>query len=693
MYSFLRPKKVAVVGASRRDGSLGKKFLDSMMEMGFTGQILPVNPKAETINNLPCYASIEQLPSDVDMAALILPHHLVATALRQLGEKDIHSVIIISAGFKEIGGEGVAREQELLTIAKEYNINLVGPNCMGLFNSDPKFKLNASFSPIQPQPGNVAFVSQSGALGVVALDMSIRHNHGFSVFVSMGNKSDIDEVDALEFLGNDENTKVILLYLESIDRPAAFRKICSKVVKKKPVLVVKAGQFETASRAAASHTGALASPDIVVDAFLKQCGAIRCETLEEMLDASLAMAFLEPFAGKNVAIISGGGGPCILATDALERVGFNIPTLSEKTQKLLQQYLPEEASTVNPVDMIASAGSKTYSEVFTELTKADEVDVIMVVIVHPPGDSTPLDIANAMKKSMMETNKAVAIVLMTDRDQFSGIQVYHESHIPVFSFNNEAAESLIKLQHYHQIREKFNNLPSLNIPSDAQNHTDTKNSKQLPAQEVITLLEKYNLELAPCTVTTELNETLNFWQKHQQPVVLKTANEEIIHKSDAGLVALNLNSEEEIKACFLEFVEKTKKLVPQQVTPKVLIQNMVKGFPELVLGAKRDPLFGAVIMLGFGGILVEAIKDVTFRVAPLNQQDVIDMIEELRAKVLLDGVRHHQPVDKTQLIKMVLQLSELMIENPQIAEMDLNPVIWSPKENKLLIVDQRMTTT
>ncbi|MBI9018980.1 MAG: acetate--CoA ligase family protein [Phycisphaerae bacterium] len=691
LHPFMRPSSIAVVGASRKEGSIGKTFMDSLTSNGFTGTIHPVNPNAEAINGIACYQSIDQLPEAIELAVILLPYKIVPVAIERLASRKIKNVVVVSAGFKEVGPEGVQREKELLALAKKHDMRILGPNCMGLFNFDPLYRMNASFSPIQPIPGHVSFISQSGALGVVALDLSQRHELGFSAFLSLGNKSDIDEVDALEFLADDDNSRVILIYLESISRPEEFRKVCREVVKKKPILVVKAGQGKTGSQAASSHTGALASPDIIVDAFLKQCGVIRCETLEELLDTGLGLSMLTHKRCSKVAVLSNAGGPCILTADALEKDGLTLPPLAEQTQNALRKILLAEAAVLNPVDMISSADHEVYRQAFAIIERDPNIDTIVAIMVKPPVNSTPARIIEKMGPAIRHSEKTVAALIMTDRDTDAGLPIFRALSVPVYSFSNEVSMMLAHMNKYCEIRDNFKNKPEVNLPIVRPTDTHNKQRYQLSIKAAFDIFAKYDLPLAGFCLSENLDEILDFASKTDGNVVLKIANEQIIHKSDAGLVKLNLSGPTEISESFGQIAKVAIKLLPDGIKPLLLAQEMVKGFPELVIGLNQDPQFGPVIMTGLGGILVEVLKDVSFRIAPLEESDAWDMLESLKSKKLMEGFRHYKPIDKQKIVDMIMKISQLAIENPEIVEMDLNPVIWSETLGGPVIVDARIT--
>jgi acetyltransferase len=691
LISIFAPKSIAVIGASRREGSLGKMFLDAVVGMDYKGSIYPINPKAERINNIRCYTDISSVPDIPDLAIILLPKEMVLGAVQAVAQKKVRNIIIISAGFKEVGAEGRERENTLVAYIKNNNMRMIGPNSMGLFNTEPSISLNATFSPTPPIPGHVGFISQSGALGVAVLELSQNLGLGFSCFVSTGNKADINDADCLRFLAGDNNTNTIILYQESIENPAAFREICMKIVPHKPILTLKAGRTESGLKAASSHTGVLASDDIITDTFLKQCGIIRCETLQELLDTALALISQPMPSGNKVAIVTNAGGPGILASDALENHGLELALLSEDTILQLRQHLPPEAGLYNPVDMIASATHETYRNVCSIVDKDKNVDSIFLIIVKPPVNTTPKEIIEEIKQVVENSKKPFFCTLMAQENPEAGLEVFRALNLPVFSFPESSARALGNMIKYMKIKDRFKkSKPGLANISKTSNKMGDK--KQATFREIMELLSKYGLNSCDYIITSQEEEIVKF-QKQMGPIVLKIANEEIIHKSDAGLVKLNLSSSAEVKHAFNEISTKAGPLISFGKNPILLAQKMVRSNIELVLGAKRDPVFGATIMFGIGGIFVELYKDVVFRILPVDEIEIHQMLEELKGKKILEGFRHYPAIDFKVLTETILNFSTMIDENPEIVEMDLNPLLWSVDKNDLIVVDSRCTLT
>lgn len=691
---ILRPKSIVLIGVSRKEGSLGKKFLDALLRMNFNGEIFIINPKANEINGIPCYPSLSELEQKPDLAVILLPHQYVLDSLKELGEAGIKNVVVISSGFKEIGGEGIEREKQLIKIANQYQMTLIGPNCMGIFNTDPKIRLNGTFSPILPKAGHVAYISQSGALAVAILELTAQTDLGFSVFVSTGNKALVGEPEVLEFLKEDVNTNVVTLYLESIDQPQSFMKACSSLVIKKPILAVKAGRTDSGQKAATSHTGALANPEHIVDGFLKQSGVIRCETVEEMFDLARALSVQHLPKGKHVAIVTNAGGPAILASDALEAVGLELAQFEKATIEKLKSILPEEAAVNNPVDMIASANHDTYHDVLEVVLEDHNVDSVILIIVKPPVDTTPKIIAEHLEPVVSNCAKTIIPVLMAQHDDTAGLEVFSRLHLPVFSYPETAVKILGKMWAYHQLQQRFFKAKATTRAATLKvEPLSGQPGQQVPIQTLFELLKDYKIPVIDSRLTSSWDKLSEFFYRYDSSFVLKIANERIIHKTEQGLVRLNLNSIAELKTAYQEMLARAKEILPENEEPLFLIQRQINQGLELVLGGKRDPLFGPVLMVGLGGIFVEVLQDVTFRMAPVNAYEAEEMLTELRGQKLLNGFRNIPALDRFKFGKLIQYFSHLLAEHPEIAEMDLNPLIWAPELEFPVVVDVRATFT
>ena len=690
LQNILNPNSIAVIGASRKEGSLGKMFLEAILKMDFKGDILPVNPKAEEISGLKCYADIQSLPVKPSLAVIILPVTLVNDSLKELAEFGVKDIIVISAGFKEIGGEGQKREDELIKTVKKYGLNLLGPNCMGVFNTDPNVLFNGNFSPTLPNPGHVAFFSQSGALAVGIMELMADSDLGFSVFVSAGNKADITENDVLEYLAEDANTSVIAMYLESIDNPQEFRRIASKITQVKPIIVLKAGRTEGGHKAASSHTGALANPEFIMDGFFKQCGVIRVDTLQELFNAARAFSHQPLPSGNSVGVITNAGGPAIIASDFIEKSGLTLAKFQKSTIRKLKEVLPNEAAVNNPVDMVASATEETYKQVAEIIAKEDAVENVLLIIVKPPVYTTPRKIAGELQELIHNCSKTVLPVIMAEKDEDMGAEVFKSLNLPIYSYPEEAVLALSTMWKYQQYQQRFRKSEAVVIKPKMKNEQLT-NSGQVPFEELNNLLQQYDIATAPYIISENAEDIIRFQKKQGSEIVLKIANEQIIHKTEAGLVKLGLDNAPEIESAVNKMAEDAALLLPKGTAPLYLAQRQVKKGIELVLGGKRDPLFGPIVMVGIGGIFIEVIKDVSFRIAPVNAYEAKEMLAELQSQVLLNGFRGNLPVDRDSFSYTIQQFSLLLAEHKEISEIDLNPLIWIEDGNFAMAVDMRAT--
>jgi acetyltransferase len=688
--NFLKPASVAIIGASRKAGSLGRTFLESILKMNYRGEIYPVNPNADEISGIKCYPDLKSLPRRPALAVILLPGKFVIESVKTLAEYGVKDIMIVSAGFKEIGGEGIARENELKRLIELHNLNCMGPNCMGVFNTDPNVSFNGNFSPVLPNPGHTAFISQSGALGVAIMDLMKESDLGFSVFVSAGNKVDISENDVLEFLAEDKNTTVITMYLESIDDPPRFRQTAQKITPRKPIIMLKAGRTESGRKAASSHTGALANPEFIMDGFLHQCGVIRVETLRELFNTARAISSQPIPKGKQVAIVTNAGGPAIIAGDSIEKTGLSLSELSRATIEKLKTILPAEASLHNPVDMIASATAKIYRQVCEVVLEDKNVDSLLLIIVKPPVHTTAKKIIQELQDLISRQKKTILPILMAKQDQDSGKDIFRALGLPLYAYPEEAVQTLAQMWNYEKRRESN---PETGFSPPASHRTDIQfnTNGQLPIEKLHRLLKDYHITAAPYILSEHVREIISFQRKIGSRIVLKIANEQIIHKSDNGLVKLGLNSPEMITDSVAEMTKTASSLLPRGVKPLFLAQRQLENGAEFVLGGKRDIQFGPIIMVGIGGIFIEALKDLSFRIAPVTINEARIMLSELRSQSILNGFRGNPPVDRDQFAHTIRQFSLLFAEHPEISEIDLNPLIWNNECGCAMAVDMRAT--
>ncbi len=694
--AFFEPHSIAIVGASRKEGSLGRVFFDSLLKYHYSGKVYPVNPKAPDIDGVPCFASVGELPEVPDVAVILVRKDLAIEAVKECGEQGIKNIIMITAGFREVGGEGIKREKQLMKVVRRYDMKMIGPNCMGIINTHPAVSMNASFSPTEPYVGNVAFVSQSGALGVAVLEMCKALRLGFSIFVSEGNKADLADSDFLEYLENHEETTVVTLYQESIEEAERFRKIAASLSRRKPVIAVKAGRSQSGAKAASSHTGALASSDLATEALFKQCGILRAESIEELFELSLAFSNQPIPSGSRLAVITNAGGPAILATDAIERNGLQMASLSAKTRGSLRGFLPEEAAVHNPVDMIASANEQTYRDTLKVVMKDDGVDAILIIIVRPPVNTTPRMIAEGFKELLAQgSQKPLFVVLMAQHDESCGLEIFQELKLPVYAYPESAARSIATMIKYKEWKSKpAGKVRKFKVDKGSLlqifEAAAADRREYLRTSEIQAILGAYEFPLPFSRIVQSKEEAVEIFRSLGKPLVLKVESDDIIHKSDIGGVRVNLNSPEAIGQAFDEIMANSLRVTGGERIVGVLVQEMISGGREVALGMNRDPNYGPMIMFGMGGIFIEVFKDVSFRIAPLTDRDATEMVREIRGYPVLEGIRGEKAVDFDLLTDTIQRVSQLALDWPQIIEMDLNPFVISPQSENCKIVDARI---
>jgi acetyl coenzyme A synthetase (ADP forming)-like protein len=704
---LFRPRSIAVVGASRRRDSIGGAILRNLLEQEFQGPVYPVHREASYVQSVPAYPTVDAIPGPVDLAVIVVPAAHVLETVEACGQKGVRALVVISAGFKEVGPEGRARETALRETVRRYGMRLVGPNCLGILNTDPGVRMNATFAPVQPPPGRVAFSSQSGALGLAILDYARELNLGISQFVSVGNKADVSGNDLIEFWAQDEGTDVILLYLESFGNPLKFIQLARKVSRSKPIVAVKSGRTVSGARAATSHTGALAGSDAAVDALFHQSGVIRTDTIEELFDTALLLAYQPVAGGKRVAILTNAGGPGIMAADACESAGLALPPLSAKTTKALRAFLPAEASVRNPVDMIASARAESYQKALALLVADENVDAVIVIFVPPLVTGAP-DVARAILAGGKGSKKPILSCFMGSHGIPESLKSLNEGHIPSYAFPEAAARTLARVAQYGRWRSaEPGSTPKLKgvdaaaarsilepflarIPVPADGAPADGSAGWLPADALLPLLGAYGIRTPVLRPAGNRGEAAAAAKQIGFPVVMKVKSPDVVHKTDVGGVKLNLRTEEEAARAFDEIRASVSRAKPDARFDGVTVEPMVAGGIETIVGMTRDPLFGPVVLFGLGGVAVELLRDVAVRVAPITDRDAEEMVGEIRGAPLLDGYRGAPPVDKASLLDLLHRVSRLAVDHPEIVELDLNPVVAFPGEKPALVLDARV---
>ncbi len=699
---LLEPRAVAVIGASRDRSRIGRRVLDALVSAGFKGPIYPVNPHVADIAGLTAYASARDLPADVDLAIVAVPALTALSVVDDCAAAGIKSLVVITAGFAEAGVDGRALQEQLTDRVRSYGMRMVGPNCMGLLNANPLVRLNASFSPIFPPSGHIGLLSQSGALGLAILELATERRLGLSTFVSVGNKADVSGNDLLQYWESDPSTHVVLLYLESFGNPRRFARLARRIGRRKPIVAVKSGRTRAGSRAASSHTAALAASDVAVDALFHQAGVIRADTLDEMFDIAACLETQPLPGGRRVGVVTNAGGPGILAADACEAAGLTLATLSAETRARLTACLPAMASCGNPIDMIASADTEQYRRTIETILTASEIDSLIVIF-------TPVDVARggeilqAIRDGVAAGRRAGAVAkpvlacVMAEPGRPIPIEIGDE-RVPAYGFPENAARALGKVTAYAEWRAQTPGLlwgfDDLHV-DDARHVCREALGRQggngwLTDEEVHRVLSAFGLPVAVGAVAHSADEAAAFAAVMGFPVVAKLSSPRVQHKSDIGAVRLNLTDGPAVRDAFGEIVKTARGVAPTEAADGVLIQPMIAGGVETMMGIAQDPLFGPLIAFGLGGIHVEILGDVRFRIAPLTDRDVDELLHEIKGFPLLQGYRGRPAADLEALRELLLRLSRLADEVPEIAELDLNPVIALAPGHGCRIVDARI---
>jgi acetate---CoA ligase (ADP-forming) len=670
MRPFFEPTVIAVIGASRDPGRIGSVTLRKLKETGFTGTLIPVHPEAGVIEGLQAYPTVSAIPDAVDLAVVIVPAARVGAVVDDCIAKGVKALVVITAGFGETGGEGRVLEAQLVEKIRAAGIRMIGPNCMGIINTDPAFHLNATFSPVYPPEGRVAFSTQSGALGVAILDYVKKLNLGISTFASIGNKADVSGNDLIQYWAEDERTDVILLYLESFGNPKKFGQIARRIGRRKPIVAVKAGRSTAGARAASSHTGARATSDALVDTLLRQAGVIRTHTLEELFDVASLLVHQPVPLGRNVAILTNAGGPGILAADACEANGLDLPTLSPATVTALKSFLPPASSVGNPVDMIASASPEQYRRAIELMLDDPNVDSLLVIFI-PPLITPASDVSAAITAAMAgRTSKPVLATFMGSQGRMP------QSSVPVYLFPESAAVALARVAHYGEWLRKprGSSLALARFDRDAARAIVAtalaEGGGWLAAVEAQSLLKTCGIEVADARLARTPDEAARAAAEIGFPVAMKAIGPTLVHKTEIGGVKLGVSGEHSVREGYADFATRLGSRLEA-----VLVQRMVTGGVEMVVGGINDPSFGPLVMSGTGGIFVELVADTVFRMCPLNDTEAAEMINEMKGKVLLRGYRGSAPADEAAFRATLLAVSQLIDACPEILEMDINPVL------------------
>ncbi|NWF51946.1 MAG: acetate--CoA ligase family protein [Nitrospirae bacterium] len=689
--NFFNPQTIAVIGASRTSGKVGHDILKNLIQYGYQGAIYPINPEAPEILGLKAYPSILDVPGQIGLAVIAVPPKSVLEVVVQCGNKGIDSAVIITAGFKESGLEGTKLEDELVRKAKESGVRFIGPNCLGIIDSHSR--INASFAKGMPEKGNIGFFSQSGALGIAVLDLALSEGIGLSKFVSMGNKADISDEEIMLALSEDDNTKVILGYIEGIRDGKKFVEIASQVSKKKPLIILKSGITSSGIKAASSHTGALAGREISFDAAFKQSGVIRAQTVGELFNYALAFANQPLPQGPNVAIITNSGGPGILAADACDKLGLQLVPLHKDIVDKLRSFLPPYASFYNPVDILGDATAERYEKALYTVVQDDKVNAILVLL-------TPTAVVDVEGTAKVIANishiidKPVLTSFMGKKSVEAGTKILMKYNVPNYSYPEHAVSSLNTMFKYNLWIKKHEEVyPTFNNAREKVRDTfeclNNEKREHLRESEVYEVLDAYGFLQPKSLLARTPEEAVAAAKGIGYPVVMKILSPHVIHKSDIGGVRMNINSKKEVENAFFDITTRVRHVVPNAHINGVMIQEMISGGKEVIIGITKDAQFGHMVMFGLGGIYVEVLKDVSFRIVPLSKDDAHEMIRETKVFPLLRGVRGEAEADIEAIENSLLILSQMALDFPQIIEAEINPLLVKKRGEGVVAIDAR----
>lgn len=676
---MFKPESVAVIGASNQPGKVGYIIVDNLINDGFEGKIYPVNPKGGEILGKQAYASIKDIPEKVDLVIITIPSVFVNETVKDCGEAGVENMVVITAGFKEIGGEGVKLEEELTALGEKYNINIIGPNSLGI--TDSHTPLNGSFSQMMPPKGNIAFISQSGAMMVAIIDWSVTSGIGFSKVISLGNKAGVNEIELLQYLAEDDETNVIICYLESISDDDDFVRTMRETAVKKPIIVLKSGSSSAGAEAASSHTGALAGSDLAFDTAFKQSGIMRVETMAELFDLGLAFSKAPLPEGSNVAIITNAGGGGVLTVDAMEKAGLDLVKFDEETTAKLKGCIPEEGSANNPIDVLGDAPVQRYQESL-DIVLHDELVDSLIVMVCPTASADPDGIAQAILNGRKESEKPIIVVNMGGPSFEDANELLRENGIPTYVFPETAVQALSAMTKFAKLGDrKYDDVVDkiTDVDKDAVQAIFEKvkadGRDTLLGSEAYAVAEAYGISAAPIKLSTSADEAAELAEEMEFPVVLKIASDKILHKSDIGGVKVGISSAEEAKETYEEIIANANKAHPDIVPDGVEVQKMMDSGEEVIVGMIRDKQFGPMIAFGMGGIYVNLIEDVSFKLAKgLSSDEIDEQIDSTKVSKLLEGYRGEAACDVEEVREAIKRVARLTLDFPEISELDINPI-------------------
>jgi acetyl coenzyme A synthetase (ADP forming)-like protein len=692
--SFFNPKSVAIVGASRQKSKVGYEILANMMGAGYKGEIYPVNPQADTIEGLKCYPDLESIKKVPELVIIVVPAKVVPAIMQQCAKVGTKAVIIITAGFKEVGKEGRELEEQVSQTARQAGIRVIGPNCLGVIV--PANKLNASFGGDLPAAGSIAYLSQSGALLAAIFDIANASGIGFSKLISIGNKADVGELDVIKDLSSDKDTKVIAGYLENITDGNAFVSQAEQISHIKPILLIKSGGTQAGAKAASSHTGSLAGSEMAYESAFERAGIIRCDSIKQQFDYAQAFANQPLPAGPRVAVITNAGGPGIMAADSIEQRGLTFAKLNDETVLKLESELPPAANLYNPIDVLGDALADRYEFALNVVLDDPNVDIVLVLLTPQAMTEAAATAEVIVNISRQKPLKPILTCFLGAKKVAEGVRILREGKIPQYDATDSGVTAIKGMVNYVRWRSRPKRVVKLfpvnrrKVEGIIERHQRQK-INDIGETESKEILEAYGFVTPRGSIATSAEQAANIAKQLGFPVVLKIWSSDILHKSDVGGVRIGLENEQEVKDAFDLMMYRIPKKRPEANILGVLVQEMCKSGKEVILGMNRDPHFGPLMMFGMGGIMVEVLKDVSFYLAPLTAEEAKQMLINTKTYQMLQGVRGEEGVDIEAIAEGLQRLSQLVTEFPQIQEMDINPYIVGPEGTTPIAVDARMS--
>jgi len=690
--AIFSPRSIAVIGASRHKGKIGYEILHNLIVNEYQGPVFPINPKAKSVHGIPAYPSVLDVPHPVDLAVIVVPADQALVAVEECGKKGVKGLVVITAGFREIGPLGLKREEQLLALCTRYGMTMIGPNCMGVINTHPEIQMDATFAPTPPLRGGISLVTQSGALGVAILDHAKSLGVGFAKFCSLGNKAQVSLNDLLNAWKDDPETKIILAYIENFGNPKNFVRIAREATKAKPVIAVKAGRSEAGSRATASHTGSLGGSDLAAEAVFNQTGVLRANSIEELFDYAMAFTLQPLPRGNRVAVVSDAGGPAIMCVDELAAQGMVLADFTPKTKEALASWAPPDASIRNPVDLTPEASLEDYRRTLQAVLADDHVDACITIYV-PPVRVDEAEVARIIWQTAQAFDKPVLCNFLGRTEESPGFVELVSHSIPSYLFPESAARALGAMYRYARYREREEGIPRTFEVARARagaviDGALAEGRTRLTDLEAMEVLEAYGIRTARARLCKDVDDAAHAAREIGYPVVLKAVGPGILHKTELGAVALDLRDERGLR---LEAMRLLHRMERQGVSiDGLLVQEHISKGKEVILGMTRDKVYGPFLVFGLGGIYVEYLKDVSFGLPPLTDQDALRMIRGIRTYPLLEGVRGEAPRDVDALVEAILRFAQLVLDFDPIQEVDLNPLMALEKGQGYRVVDARI---